>query len=155
MLQIQMANSADAGEISRLINRLSQPFYLNPDRSTAEKFLASIGTDAIGRYISSPEYLYLVAKDGTTTAGFVAMRGRSHLFHLFVDDSYQGRGLARQLWNEARRRVTQSGGLSEFTVNASLNAVIVYERFGFQSEGEVRQVNGISFQPMRLAVMDA
>ena len=83
------------------------------------------------------------------------MRGRSHLFHLFVDDSYQGRGLARQLWNEARRRVTQSGGLSEFTVNASLNAVIVYERFGFQSEGEVRQVNGISFQPMRLAVMDA
>ena len=59
--------------------------------------------------------------------------------------------LARRLWDVARADAawrTPGGG---FTVNASLPAVPVYERFGFEKQGDVQVARGVMFQPMRLA----
>jgi predicted GNAT family N-acyltransferase len=36
-------------------------------------------------------------------------------------------------------------------VNSSLNAVAVYERFGFVRSGQQVQTHGIAFVPMKLA----
>ncbi len=85
-------------------------------------------------------------------AGVVALRNNRHLYHLFVAPEFQGRGLGRQLWSHAREFALGTGNPGEFTVNASRNAVVVYERFGFAPVGPEVQQHGVAFVPMRLTM---
>ncbi len=78
----------------------------------------------------------------------VALRDNQHLFHLFVAPTYHGTGLARRLWEVVRNAAVAKGNPGDFTVNSSLNAVVVYSKFGFIPTSEVKQMHGISFQPM-------
>ena len=80
--------------------------------------------------------------------GLVAMRDHSHLYHLFVAPAWQGRGLARALWQQVRQAALEAGNPGRFTVNASVNAVPVYGRFGFVATGPRVEKNGIAFVPM-------
>ncbi|WOB06857.1 GNAT family N-acetyltransferase [Piscinibacter gummiphilus] len=149
-MRVEAANASDAEAISALIVELSEPFFLSPSRGGAERFLASISVEAVRGYLSSANFSYYVARSESRLAGFVALRDNSHLFHLFVATAFQGNRLASQLWATAKTDAVQAGNPGEFTVNSSLNAVPVYERFGFVREGEVQRMHGISFQPMRL-----
>jgi GNAT superfamily N-acetyltransferase len=149
-MKVQSASPADAEEISALIVALSKPFYLSPSRAGAEPFLASISPEAQRGYISASNFAYYVAKADAGLAGVVAVRDNAHLFHLFVAKPYQGRGLASTLWGVAKRAALQAGNPGEFTVNSSLNAVPIYERFGFSRRGEVQRMHGVAFQPMHL-----
>jgi predicted GNAT family N-acyltransferase len=81
----------------------------------------------------------------------VAMRDNRHLYHLFIAPRFQGQGLARTLWNTVRLAALASGNPGHFTVNASLTAVPVYERFGFVANGEKVETHGIAFLPMKLS----
>lgn len=76
------------------------------------------------------------------------MRDQTHLFHFFVAESFQRQGLGRQLWQRAR--VNMPSAAAGFTVNASLQAIPVYESFGFEKQGTVKMEHGVTFQPMRL-----
>ncbi|WOB06948.1 GNAT family N-acetyltransferase [Piscinibacter gummiphilus] len=149
-MRVEAADVSDAEAISALIVELSEPFFLSPSREGAEPFLASISVEAVRRYLSAANFSYYVARSEGRLAGFVALRDNAHLFHLFVAKAFQGRQLASQLWAIAQTEALQAGNPGEFTVNSSLTAVPVYERFGFAREGEVKSVHGISFQPMRL-----
>jgi predicted GNAT family N-acyltransferase len=80
--------------------------------------------------------------------GFIALRDGSHLFNLFVRRSHLRRGIARALWRHALRHVRQPSTASGFTVNASLNAVVVYRALGFKEVGSVVRQHGIEFVPM-------
>ena len=141
---------SDAEDISALIVELSEPFFLSPSREGAEPFLASVSVQAERGYLSADNFAYYMARSNGKLAGFVAVRDNSHLFHLFVAKSFQGRRLASQLWGEAKMKALQTGNPGVFTVNSSLNAVPVYEAFGFRCQGEVQRMHGISYQPMRL-----
>jgi GNAT superfamily N-acetyltransferase len=149
-MRVEAATVSDADEISALIVELSEPFFLSPSRDGAEPFLASVSAEAERGYLSAANFSYYVARSKSTLAGFVALRNNSHLFHLFVAKAFQGRHLASQLWATAKANALQAGNPGEFTVNSSLIAAPVYERFGFVREGEVQRMHGISFQPMRL-----
>lgn len=149
-MNIEAASLADAQDISALIIELSAPFYISPSREGAEPFLASVSAEAERRYLSAGNFRFHLARSNGQLAGVVALRDGSHLFHLFVAKAFQGQGLARQLWGVARSEAMQAGNPGEFTVNASLNAVPVYEKFGFVRQGEVQRMHGICFQPMRL-----
>lgn len=153
-MNIIAAKSSDAEEISELIIELSSPFYISSSREGAETFLASICPEAIRGYISANNFSYFIARLDGQLAGVVALRDNVHLFHLFVAEAFQGRGLATQLWRLVETNALQSGNQGEFTVNSSLNAVPVYERFGFVQEGSIQQINGILFQPMRISTRD-
>ena len=72
------------------------------------------------------------------------MKHGTHLFHLFVSESHQCKGIARKLWSHA----IQSGGASEITVRSSLFAVPVYKAFGFKETGDVGVIDGLKYQPM-------
>lgn len=145
----------DAEEISELIAHLSGPFFVAPDRIGAEPFKASISVDAVRGYLQATKFSYLLARDAAgTLAGVVAIRDRTHLFHLFVADAFQGTGLARRLWEQARALAMAEETVPAFTVNSSLNAIPVYERFGFERQGEVKVMHGVSFQPMTCRVGD-
>lgn len=100
--------------------------------------------------MARPEMIYFVGENDGLLCGAVAIRDRGHLLHLFVAPAFQGRGIGNQLWAAARNAALASGGTGEFTVNASLNAVAVYRRFGFETVGALQQANGLIFQPMKL-----
>lgn len=151
-MKIERAAIADASRISALIRTLSNPFFVSPSGEGAEPFLASISESAIQGYVSSSNFEYLVAKKEHQLAGFVALRDNSHLFHLFVAESFQGQGLGGKLWQAVKAKAVQLGNPGKFTVNSSLNAQPVYERFGFVASGPVVQTHGIAFQPMQLSL---
>lgn len=151
-LMMRPGRADDAEAISALIVALAPAFFLSPDGAGTEPFLASVSEAAEAAYLADPRYrFWLLESEDGALAAFIASRDTSHLFHLFVAPAWQGRGLARQLWRVMRDAARAAGHRSGFTVNAALNAVPVYGRFGFQAEGAVQRTHGLAFQPMRHA----
>lgn len=140
----------DAENIARLISSFQSELTDDPFGAGAESYLASVSTDAERQYIESNRYMYIVAENGSSLTGFIAIRDKTHLFHLFVEKNYQRQGLARSLWKLALSSEYSISSSCTFTVNASLSAVPVYKAFGFEAAGEVKHVHGISFLPMQL-----
>jgi ribosomal protein S18 acetylase RimI-like enzyme len=154
VMNIRSATPADARSLAELIASFQPTLTVDPSGAGAEQYLASVSEVSERQYLESPRYTYFVAEHDSEIVGFIAMRDRTHLFHLFVAAEYQGQGIARSLWRHAREHALRDGGVSVFTVNSSLNAVAVYERFGFVPSGGQVKAHGIVFQPMRLALED-
>ena len=150
MCEIRRASPNDATSIGLLIRSLSGPFLQSPSGAGAEAFFASISEDSIRGYLSSGRFCYFVAIAAGTLAGVAAIRDGSHLYHLFVAPGYQRNGLARALWDAVRIEAMSAGNPGDFTVNSSVSAVAVYEKFGFSATAPVTRVNGVVFVPMRL-----
>ena len=150
-MKIERATIADAPRISALIRELSKPFLVSPSGEGAEPFFAAVGEAAIHGYVAASNFVYLVAKAEGQLAGVVALRDNSHLFHLFVAEPFQGQGLGKKLWSTVKTKAIQLGNEGKFTVNSSLNALLVYERFGFIASGPVVKAHGVAFQPMHLS----
>jgi GNAT superfamily N-acetyltransferase len=150
MLQIRLANPADADPISALITSLAHLFLASPDGNGADQFREAVTPEALALYVARPDVNYLVGEVDGEFCGAVAVFEHRHLRHLFVAPKFQGRGIGGQLWAAARDAALVAGNPGEFTVNASLNAVLVYQRFGFESVGGSAQKNGLIFQPMKL-----
>ncbi|AMP04024.1 GNAT family N-acetyltransferase [Collimonas pratensis] len=140
------AHASDAVTISALIQQFTHEFTISADGSGAEQFLASVSVAAEAGYISDPRYHYINAFVGGVLAGFIAMRDRSHVFHLFVAPEFQRQGLATRLWQAALASAPDAAG---FTVNSSPSALPVYQRFGFAATSAQVEMHGIRFVPMR------
>ena len=151
-MQVRSATEADAERISSLIHSLSGPFFLFPDGSGAEPFLESLTEQAIRGYISASNFSYLVAELENELVGVVALRDNSHLYHLFIAQAHQGRGLGRSLWLLVKQAAIRAGNGGLFTVNSSLNAIPVYLSFGFIPSGPKIEKHGVAYVPMRLVV---
>jgi GNAT superfamily N-acetyltransferase len=97
---------------------------------------------------------YPVAELNGELVGFVGVRENKHLYHLFVSKALQRRGIGRKLWEFAKGECQTAGYRGAFTVNSSNNALPAYERWGFRRDGDARTSNGITFNPMKLEVVD-
>lgn len=86
----------------------------------------------------------LVAEQDARVVGVVELKDGRHLAMLFVDPACQGRGIGHALFEAVLLRVREP----VLTVRASLNAVPVYERYGFVLDGEVGEFNGLVYQQM-------
>jgi GNAT superfamily N-acetyltransferase len=151
-LTIREATPQDAGRISALIASLARYFLADPDRpQDAAAFFETITPSAIADSIASGRYRYHLAERAGGLAGVVGVRDTGHLYHLMVAEALHGRGIASTLWNAAKKAAASEGNTGTFTVNSSVNAVPVYERFGFTATGAVQVQNGIAFVPMELA----
>ena len=143
-----------APAIAALLRELALEFIVH--ESTAEgaaTFLAENDQMGVRKFLQLG-HVYHVALDEGRLAGFIAIRDNSHLFHLFVGKRWQGRGLARRLWNVARAAAIARGGDGSFTVNSSNHGVTAYEAFGFVRVGPMQCAKGLYFNPMRLAWAD-
>jgi GNAT superfamily N-acetyltransferase len=154
IMHIRPGNPGDANAIASLIASFQPILTLEPSGAGAEQYLASVSEDAERQYLESPRYAYLVAELKGQMVGFVAMRDQTHLFHLFVAAAHQRIGIARALWEQARKLSVRAGPIAEFTVNSSLNAMPVYRSFGFVPAGAIMQAHGIAFLPMRLTLQN-
>ncbi|MFM8899562.1 MAG: GNAT family N-acetyltransferase [Burkholderiales bacterium] len=142
----------DAAAISSLIYTLGQSFVVNSDGSGADRFWASVSTEAEASYIQSTRYQFTVAEAGNSLAGVIGVRDTTHLFHLFVATDHQRKGLAKMLWQHVLGNLQARAYLGPVTVNSSLSAQPVYERFGFLPSGSVTHADGIAFIPMSLNI---
>ncbi len=143
------ARVADARAISDLIKALGQGFAVNSDGSGAEQFWDSVSESSERKRIADPQRCFIVAEYGNKFAGFAALRDSTHLFHLFVAEEFQRRGLASQLWALMRAEAVKAGNCGAITVNSSLSAVPVYLHFGFQPTDAITHKHGIAYLPMQ------
>lgn len=155
MLQIRHAEPADAVAISTLVQQLTLR-YITPDctEEGTALLLKSMSAEAIGGYIQQSHFDYLLGEVDGELVAVVATRDNSHLYHLFVASHCQGRGYAGELWTAAKTRCLQRANTRVFTVNASLAAVAVYQRFGFVVVAGRREAQGIVDVPMQLLLSD-
>lgn len=151
-LLIRPLAPADIAAVAQLLAELARS-SITPDfePEAAEAFLRSNDAGAIRRMIDEG-FQYWVAECGPAIVGFVGMRNHSHLFHLFVAQSHQRQGIARRLWEVARKACRAAGNPGRFTVNSSNNALPVYEAFGFRRSLPTQNTNGVLYNPM---VLDA
>lgn len=149
-LRIRPAAPEDAPGISALVLSLAPFFTLDPEGRGAEAFLRTLHAESVAQRLTTASFTTWVAvADGEGAAGpmagVVVVRGGSHLFHLFVAESFQGQGCARRLWLHA---LSHLGPRTRVTVNATPFARGFYERMGFVATGPARQTAGIAFVPM-------
>ncbi|MEC5385038.1 GNAT family N-acetyltransferase [Uliginosibacterium sp. H3] len=137
----------DAETISALVMQSRYSFFAHPDGRGTKAFMLAASPDAIRQYLLGERHAYLVAELDDTVIGAFGVRDRRHIFHLFIAEEVRGQGIARLLWQNGRDRLLDAG---DVTVNASLSAVAMYERFGFFVAGEQVERNGVVFVPMRL-----
>lgn len=144
---IRPAQSSDAEAISRLINGLAHHFLIDPSSPDVAPFLETLTPTAIAQRILARDFRSYIAEDASGIHGFLALRGESHLYHLFVRADMHRQGVGRALWRHAVGQSEQS----TFTVNSSLHAVPMYESLGFIAQGPSQTANGLVFVPMLLA----
>jgi GNAT superfamily N-acetyltransferase len=124
---------------------------VSPDDPEVDKFFAALTEGAISTFIGRHDVVYLVAVRSTAElVGAAAISGDQRVEHLFVDVAYQGIGLGRRLWEHLRDHALRSGNPGVFKVNASLNAVPIYERFGFIIAAPKVERYGDAYVPMIL-----
>jgi GNAT superfamily N-acetyltransferase len=149
-IAIRPIEGSDIETVAALLAQLASAYILPGfERPARESFLAKNGPTAIRGFIADG-FRYHVAELDGRIVGFVGVRGNSHLYHLFVATPVQRRGIGRALWEAARLACEASGHRGPFTVNASDNAVPVYERWGFRRAGPPRDSNGIVYNPMEM-----
>ncbi|MGN6153639.1 MAG: GNAT family N-acetyltransferase [Lysobacteraceae bacterium] len=144
---IRTATLDDADAISALVAGLAHHFLEDPDAEAAQPFLATLTPAATAQRIASPDFRHYVAEDESGVCGVIALRGGSHVYHLFVREDRHRRGIARALWTHARAL----SGHDTFTVRSSLYAEPVYAALGFVREAPPRTDNGVTWVAMRHA----
>ena len=145
MSRIRTATIDDADAISRLVASLAQHFLEDPDAAAVQPFLATLTPAATAQRIASSDFRHYVAEDESGVCGVIALRGGSHVSHLFVREDRHRRGIARALWTHAKAL----SGHDAFTVRSSLFAEPVYARLGFVREAPPRTDNGVTSVAMR------
>jgi GNAT superfamily N-acetyltransferase len=102
--------------------------------------------------MAQPNVNYLLGEEDGVFCGVVAVRDNSHLQHLYIVPSFQGRGIGKYLWEIARDQAVAAGNAGQFTVNAVLSAIPFYQLMGFASVGDVTLTGGLRCQPMKLSI---
>lgn len=152
-VDIRAARREDVAAIANLLEQLAHRYITSEfDRAAEVSFLKSNDETSINGFIAAG-FRYWVAEQNGRLVGFARVRDDSHLYHLFVAETAQRRGVARALWNTARNACLAAGNPGRFTVNSSNNAVAVYESFGFVRSGPRQNSNGILFNPMELDML--
>ena len=88
--------------------------------------------------------IILVFEESGEINGVVELKDGRHIVMLFVKPALQNKGVGRTLISA----VMAYARSDIITVNASLNAVPAYIRYGFACAGSVGEKSGLTYQPM-------
>jgi predicted N-acetyltransferase YhbS len=145
-MSIRQATEADVIEVSTLVKSLAH-FYLDEPENELPAWLSQTLTEkAFTERLSNGGYTNFVYEQNNKIIGYIALKKPNHLYHLFVLEQFQGKGISRLLWEY----VKNSGQHASFTLRSSVYAVPIYKRFGFCESGQIGMKDGVSFQPMEL-----
>ena len=146
---IRKATADDSEIVSELICELSAKYITHEfSAQGVEHLLASMNPGAIRKCFNA-DYQYHLAEMGDQVVGVVGVRDNSHLYHFFVAEKYQGRGIGRKLWQVAMDTCLSNGNAGEFTVNSSRYALGIYEKLGFVAQSAPKEKSGVVYIPMK------
>lgn len=150
---IRAASTTDIEALSALITHLTQ-VYIAPTCTEvgAQTLVNAMSVESVAHYFALGYQYHVAMNEAGELVGVVGVKDNSHLYHLFVADSAKGQGLSRQLWELAKAECLAKGNPGTFTVNSALNALHVYQRFGFIALGDIRERGGICDIPMQLVL---
>jgi GNAT superfamily N-acetyltransferase len=148
---IRPFNDDDIAPAAALLRRAALDIILHESTPEgARDFLSRHDADGLRANLAAGFIYHAALVDGQL-AGFIGLRERSHVFHLFVDAAWQRRGIARRLWEHGRDAALAPGHPGIFTVNASNYAVPFYAGLGFVRTAPM-QVAAVLYNPMRLTM---
>ncbi|MFT5707137.1 MAG: GNAT superfamily N-acetyltransferase [Oceanospirillaceae bacterium] len=147
-MSIRAAKKNDVINISNLVASLSHCYLKNTGSDLPEWFDQTLTNSAFSKRIEDTDYSNFVYEIEGEIIGYIAIKGCSYLFHLFVSEKHQGEGLSRELWEFATKVCVSN----IYTLRSSLYAIPVYRKFGFIESGPTGEKDGIGFQPMELRV---
>lgn len=149
-MQIRPLKDHDIPAVAGLFGALAMEYIVNDSApEAASKFVRDNDADAVRRLVAAG-MRYHVAERGDKIVGFVALRDRKHLYHLFVDTPFHRQGIATALWAVAREEAIAAGNPGVFTVNASNYALPVYQKMGFVQTEPMQLKDGLYYNPMQL-----
>lgn len=150
-LEYRLLHPGEETDACNLVNRVFNQFIATYYTTQGMQEFQKYANPAAMRQRLLDGNLVLVAAALHEIVGVIEMRGHSHVSLLFVDQAYQGQGISKELLHRALTICRQHHPLlTEVTVNASPNAVPVYERLGFVATDVQQEKNGILFTPMIL-----
>ena len=151
-MNIRRATTKDIADISALMTRSAKEFIINEFSAEGRKvFLNLIRKNVIRDYMETG-FVYHVAEIDDRIVGVIGMKNNNHLYHLFVDSLYHGRGIACTLWQYVMKKIVEKQDVKEFIVNSSNYAIGMYEAFGFVQTEPMQEKNGVLYNPMVLRV---
>ncbi|MDX1343691.1 MAG: GNAT family N-acetyltransferase [Reinekea sp.] len=147
-MTIEDAKQHHLSAIKALVESLAHYYLEDTMAPLPEWFSNTLTEQSFEDRLNNPDYHNWVYRSGNEVLGYIAMKNDGHLYHLFVAEHAQGRGIARQLWEHVCKLVPQQ----TYTLRSSLYAVPVYRKFGFIETGAAGFKDGIGFQPMTYTV---
>jgi len=145
-MNIRNAKEDDADQIKELVSSLSH-FYLSATEESLPEWLSSsLELKEFKSRLKNNEFTNLVCENNGHIIGYISIKNKNHVYHLFVSQEHQRKGIAKKLWDKAKN-ICQS---PTYTVRSSLYAVPVYENFGFSKSKEIETKDNLQFQTMEL-----
>jgi len=139
---IKEAQTLDALRLSQLAHELTPYIF---EEEVPQWFEEELSKESFEKRILSTEYDHFIYVQENKIVGFIAIKDKNRLFHLFVDSKYHKKGIAKALWHYIKEQYD----VSNMSVNASLYAIKTYESFGFIANGEQSEYLGLTYQPMK------
>ena len=146
-IKIRPPHLSEAEAISALVCSVAHA-CLGQDASA---FVSTLSPSTVEGNLQNPSYSFALGFVGDELAGVAAIREQKHVHHLFVAPKYHNQGIAKSLWHYLKKEAVAQG-THLFTVNSSLYAVLVYQKFGFLPISQPQLKNGIAYVPMQLMV---
>ncbi len=137
---IRRVKLEDAKELSLLVSGLL-PYLFKQVPSWFEEEISKESFEKRLKDKSYEHYIYIIDKK---IVGFIAIKEKNHLFHLFVDESFHKKGIAKKLFECVKTNMD----VTNMKVNASLYSIPVYRSFGFKKSGKEENYQGLEYQPM-------
>ncbi len=133
--------------VRRVFNEFVAPSYSQEGR---DEFFKYAQADALAQRSQNNHFVLLAIVAGQPV-GMIEMRDHRHVSMLFVDRSFQRRGISRALLRQALDECRRAKpDLSQVTVHAAPNSVLIYERLGFRATSSEQVSNGLRFTSMML-----
>jgi predicted GNAT family N-acyltransferase len=96
-----------------------------------------------------------VARVQSDLIGVIETRENKYISLLFVDKTYQGKGIAKKLLDKALKEIIRRvPDTDTVLVHASPFSIPVYEKLGFVATDSMQEENGIKYLPMELKILD-
>ena len=145
-MDIREAKKEDATKIKDLVTNLSH-FYLHTENEQLPDWLSSSLTKKeFENRMTNNEFTNLVCENNGSIIGYISIKNIRHIYHLFVSQEHQRKGIAKKLWKKARMLCPSI----IYTVKSSLHAVPIYESFGFSKHSSIEVKDNIQYQAMEL-----
>ena len=139
-------------KVSKLVRRVFMKF-ISPEYSAegVDEYLRYISPEALAQRSKTGHFVIVAEEESNSLIGMLEIGNCDQISLLFVSASYQQRGVAKDLMNAGVEKCRSlHPGMTQLSVNASPNAVEIYEHLGFKVVEEEKIVNGIRFTPMVL-----